>query len=78
MHGFGGVHGPVVVAVVLKVVGDIDVVMDDVVRVVVVTAVVRVVVVGSVTVVVGVVTDVVVPTVTVNEAIAESPSGTSV
>jgi hypothetical protein len=39
---------------------------------------VRVVVVGSVTVVVGVVTAVVVPTVTVNEAIAESPSGTSV
>ena len=69
MHGFGGVHGPVVVAVVLKVVEDIEVVMDDVVRVVVVSAVVRVVVVGSVTVVVGVV---VVVTPTVKIAVAES------
>ena len=78
MHGFGGVHGPVVVAVVLNVVEDTEVVTDDVVRVVIVSAVVRVVVVGSVKVVVGVVTDVVVLTVTVNEAVAESPSGTSV
>ena len=74
MHGFGGVHGPVAVAVVLKVVEDIDVVTDDAVLVVVVSAVVRVVVVGSVTVVVGVVTAVVVVTPTVNEAVAESPA----
>jgi hypothetical protein len=53
MHGFGGVHGPVVVAVVLKVVEDIDVVTDDAVLVVVVSAVV---------------------TLTVNEAVAESPA----
>jgi len=79
MQGFGGVHGSVVGAVVLNVVEETEVVMDDVVRVVVVSAVVRVVVVGSVkVVVVGVVTAVVVPTVTVNEAVAESPSGTSV
>lgn len=71
MHGFGSVHGPVVVAVVLKVVEDIEVVMDDVVRVVVVSAVVRVVVVGSVKVVVGVV---IVVKPTVNEAVAESPA----
>lgn len=74
MHGFGSVHGPAVVAVVLNVVKETEVVTDDAVLVVVVSAVVRVVVVGSVTVVVGVVTAVVVVTPTVNEAVAESPA----